>query len=897
MTTRIKLRRDTAANWISNDPVLALGEAGYDTTNNELRVGDGTTAWSGLETIGGGISSNIAIAPEFGPEVRFARPEDVATDAVNAVDVIDTGVALGRNSEWGGLLNTLEDSLDGYGGGSGQSYVGQPTHTEWNTDGWADLSDVTTRVYDDFKDMRQYLGDDGFLATQLVMHDTLNDKYYTFKFDRWSVGDNGGDGGYSYVRRLINHTQYFTKTNYGNELDSIDTGLVITRGNNGGIYNDESEVDHNSDVSPQGTEWNIDGWSDLSNLLTRTYTNFTSAFSYQVGQRILGKEAIMHDTINDKYYAVKFLQWTQNNNGGGFTWQRRLIDTTQLDEGVHFGDGTVQTTAGVTFNSDGSLELPGGLVLPTQTNKGYNVFNTLTGPTLRLSNDSQNQVIVTGPAATENNTYAQRIVIQGQRGYGSTSTQGEGGDVYIWGGIGGETNGNTEGWNPGGGSGGDIKLRGGEGLNDTGGYVRIEGGNVAHFSTSTTGNAGFVEINGGDVVEDNNAVSSLAGNVTITGGRAYSASTQSGIVQIITGGTRNPDVVGANTWEFGNDGTLTLPSDGIIQSVDNNGRLRSQLRLDEGSDITRLSGWSSPDSQSFTTSDWTTGTYTNNAGAGVIEFTGAETIISWLNANNYADRFFFTVNGGPQMESTGWGGGVSDITFNVATPPETSPTTVTSFSIYYQFESRLDIDTDDQEFYILSTNNNLYLQTRQAGNIQLNSVEDLDLVGNGIVNLRNNSTSTGIQIRTDDGDHIWNFGVDGTLTFPDSTVQTTAYIDNRTTGSWTLATGANTVSITVPLNSNYQMWVNGNIPNGIVEWNATVNVSNPNVPAIGSQHAWYYYDGNALVLTAIPDQIVGTTGVISTASNYAGTASNVFTFGITNNSTSTQVVTWGYTTL
>ena len=54
MTTRIKLRRDTAANWTENDPVLALGEAGYDTTNNQLRVGDGTTVWSGLETVGGG---------------------------------------------------------------------------------------------------------------------------------------------------------------------------------------------------------------------------------------------------------------------------------------------------------------------------------------------------------------------------------------------------------------------------------------------------------------------------------------------------------------------------------------------------------------------------------------------------------------------------------------------------------------------------------------------------------------------------------------------------------------------------------------------------------------------------------------------------------------------------
>jgi hypothetical protein len=144
-------------------------------------------------------------------------------------------------------------------------------------------------------------------------------------------------------------------------------------------------------------------------------------------------------------------------------------------------------------------------------------------------------------------------------------------------------------------------------------------------------------------------------------------------------------------------------------------------------------------------------------------------------------------------------------------------------------------------------------------------------------------------------DKTWTFSENGSLTFPNNTVQTTAY--KSTSGSWTLATGSNTVSITVPLNNNYQMWVNGTVPNGIVEWNATVNISNPNVPAIGSQYAWYYYAGNALTLTAIPDQIVGTTGVISTSTSYAGTTSNVFSFGITNNSTSTQTIYWGYTTL
>ena len=121
-------------------------------------------------------------------------------------------------------------------------------------------------------------------------------------------------------------------------------------------------------------------------------------------------------------------------------------------------------------------------------------------------------------------------------------------------------------------------------------------------------------------------------------------------------------------------------------------------------------------------------------------------------------------------------------------------------------------------------------------------------------------------------------------------------IVEKTTGSWTLAAGANTVSLTVPINGTYSIWVNGNIPNGIVTYTATVVVTNTNVPVIGSSYGWYYAAGNALVLTAIPDQVVGTANDISTAV-VATTTANVFTFGITNNSGSTQVVNWGYSKL
>jgi hypothetical protein len=48
MAVRIQLRRDTASNWTSNNPILAQGEIGYDLTNNNFKVGDGTTAWSSL---------------------------------------------------------------------------------------------------------------------------------------------------------------------------------------------------------------------------------------------------------------------------------------------------------------------------------------------------------------------------------------------------------------------------------------------------------------------------------------------------------------------------------------------------------------------------------------------------------------------------------------------------------------------------------------------------------------------------------------------------------------------------------------------------------------------------------------------------------------------------------
>lgn len=55
--TQIKLRRDTAANFTSKNPVLGIGEPAYETDTKKLKIGDGTTAYNNLDYFAGGGES------------------------------------------------------------------------------------------------------------------------------------------------------------------------------------------------------------------------------------------------------------------------------------------------------------------------------------------------------------------------------------------------------------------------------------------------------------------------------------------------------------------------------------------------------------------------------------------------------------------------------------------------------------------------------------------------------------------------------------------------------------------------------------------------------------------------------------------------------------------------
>ena len=73
MATKIQLRRDTAADWTSNNPTLAAGEFGWESDSNRFKIGDGSTAWTSLgyadtlKTIGDiAITGSTISAPSNG---------------------------------------------------------------------------------------------------------------------------------------------------------------------------------------------------------------------------------------------------------------------------------------------------------------------------------------------------------------------------------------------------------------------------------------------------------------------------------------------------------------------------------------------------------------------------------------------------------------------------------------------------------------------------------------------------------------------------------------------------------------------------------------------------------------------------------------------------------------
>jgi fructose-specific component phosphotransferase system IIB-like protein len=171
----------------------------------------------------------------------------------------------------------------------------------------------------------------------------------------------------------------------------------------------------------------------------------------------------------------------------------------------------------------------------------------------------------------------------------------------------------------------------------------------------------------------------------------------------------------------------------------------------------------------------------------------------------------------------------------------------------------------------------------------------------GNISITGNVQGTSANVTLVAGVYDWTFDTTGNLTLPGNTFAvnyangTPVDIITRFEGSWSVPTGNSTQSFTVDANESYQLWVDCNIPNGILTWNATATITNTNVPVVGAQYAWVYTGGGTPIdFTSIPNQFVGVANTIVRSSVAPSATTNRFDFGINNASGNVVDVRYGW---
>jgi hypothetical protein len=189
--------------------------------------------------------------------------------------------------------------------------------------------------------------------------------------------------------------------------------------------------------------------------------------------------------------------------------------------------------------------------------------------------------------------------------------------------------------------------------------------------------------------------------------------------------------------------------------------------------------------------------------------------------------------------------------------------------------------------------------TGTTGITQIGTLATLSVTGNATVG---NLVGTEANTRIIANVYTTTFDIYGNVSFPGNVIATNfvgsgsllSGVVTKITGSWTVPTGNSTQSFTVA-SGTYQLWVDCNIPNGILAWNATATVTNSNVPVVGVQYAWVYNGGGTPIdFTSIPNQFVGTGNTIVRNSTAPSATTNRFDFGINNTSGGNVTVSYGY---
>jgi hypothetical protein len=129
--------------------------------------------------------------------------------------------------------------------------------------------------------------------------------------------------------------------------DSISPNVRLARGNTAGLYNAEYEVGFSS-ISPEFTLWATHVNNPLAEIAAEHYADlvfapFGTAYGGQVGNHILGGNAVLYLTLEDIYLDIQFTSWDTGHQipSGGFSYLRAEPPVVAEPTGDYNDDGVV----------------------------------------------------------------------------------------------------------------------------------------------------------------------------------------------------------------------------------------------------------------------------------------------------------------------------------------------------------------------------------------------------------------------------------------------------------------------------------------------------------------------------------------------------------------------------
>jgi hypothetical protein len=150
MADRIQIRRDTAANWASANPVLAVGEQGYETDTRKMKIGNGSSTWNTLSYFADTSSVDAATLDGLdSTDFATAAQGALADSAIQSADLATVATS--------GSYNDLSDQP------SIPSITGLATET-YVTTAVSNLVDTAPAALDTLNELAAALGDDADFA-------------------------------------------------------------------------------------------------------------------------------------------------------------------------------------------------------------------------------------------------------------------------------------------------------------------------------------------------------------------------------------------------------------------------------------------------------------------------------------------------------------------------------------------------------------------------------------------------------------------------------------------------------------------------------------------------------------------------------------------------------------